>query len=68
MARLSCLFLTVTMAVAILYVHLENGFFSFNNGYEYAMVLLFSSVTIFLGGSGAFSLDKLIFNNRKNDK
>ena len=68
MARLSCLFLTVTMAVAILYVHLQNGFFNYNNGYEYAMVLLFCSITIFIGGSGAFSLDKLIFDNRKNDK
>lgn len=68
MTRLSSLFLIITMAVAILYVHLQNGFFTYNNGYEYAMVLLFSSMTILIGGAGAFSLDKLIFNNTKNVK
>ena len=65
MTRLSSLFLIITMAVAIMYVHVQNGFFIYNNGYEYAMILLFSSMTLLISGAGSYSLDKLIFNRIK---
>lgn len=52
--------LVVTMLVAIFSVHLGNGFFISNNGYEYALALLAISLTLLIEGAGKFSLDKRI--------
>lgn len=56
--------LIVVMIVAILTVHLPNGFSSGDNGFEiplYYMIFLFIFVS---HGAGKFSLDRLIFGNK----
>ncbi|ELO0951984.1 DoxX family protein [Pseudomonas aeruginosa] len=46
-----------TMIVAIFSVHIANGFFITDNGYEYALTLLMISVALLIDGAGKFSLD-----------
>lgn len=50
--------LAVTMLVAIFTVHLANGFFMSNNGYEFALALLASSLALLIEGAGKLSLDR----------
>lgn len=52
--------LAVTMLVAIVTVHLANGFFMSNNGYEFALALLAISLAVLIEGAGKLSLDKRI--------
>jgi putative oxidoreductase len=52
--------LVVAMLIAVVAVHLPNGFFMSNNGYEYALVLMIISLTILIEGAGKLSLDKRI--------
>lgn len=52
--------LAVTMLVAIFTVHLSNGFFMSNNGYEFALALLAISLAVIIEGAGKLSLDKRI--------
>jgi len=40
--------LAITMVVAIVTVHLDNGLFMSNNGYEYGLALLAASVALML--------------------
>lgn len=47
-----------TMLVAIFSVHIANGLFISNNGYEYALALLAVAVTLLIDGAGKFSLDQ----------
>ena len=47
-----------SMLVAIFSVHLANGLFITNNGYEYALTLLVVSVTLLIDGAGKFSVDQ----------
>jgi putative oxidoreductase len=60
LARPAAAVLAVTMVVAIATVHLANGFFMSNNGYEFALALLAISVAILIEGAGKLSLDKRI--------
>ena len=48
--------LAITMVVAIVTVHLKNGFFSQKGGYEYALLLLVCCIVISLLGLGKPSL------------
>ena len=52
--------LAVTMLVAIVTVHLANGFFMSNNGYEFALALMAISLAVLIEGAGKLSLDKRI--------
>lgn len=47
-----------TMLVAIFSVHIGNGFFMANNGYEYGFVLLVASLSLLVSGAGRCSLDR----------
>lgn len=49
--------LAVTMLVAIFTVHLANGFFMSNNGYEFALALLAISIALVFEGAGKLSVD-----------
>lgn len=49
-----------TMIVAILSVHIQNGLFMANNGYEYALALLAITVALAVQGGGKLALDNLI--------
>jgi putative oxidoreductase len=45
------------MIVAILRVHLANGFFNSNGGYEFNLTLIGIAVALIIAGAGSISLD-----------
>lgn len=49
-----------TMLMAIVTVHISNGLFMANNGYEYALTLLVVAVSLVFSGAGSYSVDKVI--------
>ncbi|MDN3611549.1 DoxX family protein [Vibrio ostreicida] len=52
--------LALTMIVAIVSVHINNGLFMANNGYEFGLALLAASVSLLLSGSGNIAIDRVI--------
>jgi putative oxidoreductase len=52
--------LIAVMAVAVLKVHLKNGFFAQNGGYEFNLALAGMALTLLLAGAGALSLDSVL--------
>ena len=56
--------LAFTMAVAIITVHLGNGLFMTNNGYEFGLALLSASVALVALGGGSLSLDRVLTAGR----
>ena len=49
-----------TMIIAILSVHIGNGLFMSNNGYEFGLALLAITTALAIQGGGAFSLDRVL--------
>ncbi len=45
------------MLVAIASVHLQNGLFMSNNGYEFALALLVITLGLIVRGAGSLSVD-----------
>ncbi len=60
LVRPAALVLAVTMSVVIVSVHLENGLFMSDNGYEFALALLVISVGLALRGAGSYSADRAL--------
>lgn len=60
LTRPSALVLAVTMLVAIFSVHINNGLFMSNNGYEFGLALLAGAVSLLFSGGGRASVDNLI--------
>ncbi|MAT52071.1 MAG: hypothetical protein CMK32_12905 [Porticoccaceae bacterium] len=60
LTRPAAMVLAVTMAVAIATVHLSNGLFMSNNGFEFGLALLGISAALALLGAGTLSLDRLM--------
>jgi len=52
--------LAFTMLVAIFAVHIGNGLFMSNNGYEFGLALLSISVALVFSGGGALSADQAL--------
>lgn len=52
--------LAVTMLVAIFSVHVANGLFMANNGFEYALAMLAATVSLTLSGAGRWSVDAVL--------
>lgn len=50
--------LAFTMLVAIFSVHISNGIFMANNGYEFALALFAATVSLVVSGGGFLSLDR----------
>ena len=55
--RPAAVVLAFTMLVAIFAVHIGNGLFMSNNGYEFGLALLAISVSLAVTGAGRASLD-----------
>ncbi|HEU4325954.1 MAG TPA: DoxX family protein [Roseiflexaceae bacterium] len=53
--------LAFNMLVAMLLVHLSNGFFAGDGGVEFVLTLMAACVTLALTGAGAYALDDLVF-------
>lgn len=49
--------LAFTMGVAMASVHLPNGLFLANGGYEYALTLFMASIALAFSGGGRYSVD-----------
>jgi putative oxidoreductase len=60
LVRPAAIVLAITMIVAIAAVHLQNGLFMSNNGYEFGLALLVISVSLVFRGAGSISLDRLL--------
>jgi len=48
------------MVVAIFSVHIGNGLFLSNNGYEFGLALLAATVSLAVSGAGKLSADNLL--------
>lgn len=60
LVRPAAVVLALTMIVAIAAVHLENGLFLANNGYEFGLALLAVSVSLVIRGAGSLSVDQAV--------
>ncbi|MEE4680942.1 DoxX family protein [Pseudomonas alliivorans] len=60
LARPAAALVTVLLLVAIFTVHIGNGFFMANNGFEYALALLGGALAVLIEGAGKLSLDRVI--------
>jgi len=49
-----------TMVVAIFAVHIQNGLFMANNGYEFGLALLGASLALAIRGAGSLSVDRVL--------
>jgi len=59
-SRYAVLALAIDMLVALLTVHLPNGFFVGDGGYEFVLLLLIANLALLFLGSGALALDNLL--------
>lgn len=66
LTRPAALVSAFTMLVAIFAVHIGNGLFMSNNGYEFALALLAATVALTIQGAGRFSLDNLLLTRLTN--
>ncbi|KTF17350.1 MULTISPECIES: DoxX family protein [Pseudoalteromonas] len=60
LTRPAALVTAFTMLIAIFSVHINNGLFMANNGYEYALTLLVATAALAIQGAGSFSVDSVI--------
>ncbi len=60
LTRPAALVSAITMLVAIFAVHIQNGLFMQNNGYEFALALLAASVSLTFSGAGKASVDAML--------
>jgi putative oxidoreductase len=57
---LAALALIGVMIVAVLTVHLKNGFFLTNGGYEFNLALAGMALTLLIAGAGTYSFDYVL--------
>lgn len=62
LVRPAAVVLIVMLVVAILSVHIHNGLFMANNGFEFGLALLGAAIAVLIEGAGRVSLDRLIAN------
>ena len=60
LTRPAALVSAFTMLIAIFSVHISNGLFMSNNGYEYALTLFAVTVALAIQGGGALSVDRVL--------
>ncbi len=54
--------LVLVSLIALVLVHLKNGFLASNGGYEFILLILAASVSIMITGAGAWSVDRKVFH------
>ncbi len=59
LTRYAAAALAIDMAIAIVTVHLKNGFFANKGGFELPLVLLAATICLMLSGAGALGVDTL---------
>ena len=60
LTRPAALIAAFTMLVAIFSVHISNGLFASDGGYEYALVLMVALLALAIQGGGDLSMDKAL--------
>jgi putative oxidoreductase len=60
LTRPTAFVLAITMIIAIFSVHISNGLFISNNGYEFGLALLAISLSLLIQGGGKYSIDAKI--------
>lgn len=60
LTRPAALVAAFTMLVAIFSVHISNGLFAADGGYEYALVLMVALLALVVQGGGHLSIDKAL--------
>jgi len=60
LTRVASLLIAITMFVAMVWVHLPNGFFLSDRGIEFTLVLFATATALALVGPGALSADMLM--------
>lgn len=65
LTRPAAVVVAFTMIVAIVSVHLPNGLFLANGGYEFGLALLAMAVSLAVSGAGCFGLDNLLAKSFK---
>ncbi len=60
LVRPAALVTAFTMVMAILTVHIGNGLFMSNNGYEFGLALLAATISLAITGGGNLSADKAV--------
>ena len=68
LTRPAAFVLAMTMLVAVITVHLPNGLFLSNNGYEFGLALLAITGALVLNGGGKLSLDRLLSARLSNGR
>jgi len=66
LTRPAALVSAFTMLVAIFAVHIGNGLFMANNGYEYALTLFAATAALAIQGGGRLALDNMLLNPLEN--
>lgn len=64
LVRPASVVIAFTMLMAIFTVHIANGLFMSNGGYEYALALFVIAVSLAFSGAGSYSLDKIIADKK----
>ena len=64
LTRVGAFFIACVMLTAILGVHLPNGFFAANRGYEYPLALLAMALALLISGGGQASVDRALGGGR----
>ncbi|MBW3625344.1 MAG: DoxX family protein [Armatimonadetes bacterium] len=67
LTRLAALGITFVMLGAIFMVHLKNGFFASNQGFEFPFVLLGIALALVAYGAGRWSLDYLLASRSRSE-
>ena len=60
LTRIVGILLVVNMIAAMAIVHVENGFFAANGGYELVFLLAGGALALVIAGPGAYSADKMV--------
>jgi putative oxidoreductase len=57
--------LAITMIVAVFSVHVSNGLFMSNNGYEFGLALIAITAALLVQGAGRYSVDNILYQKMR---